>query len=126
MDDNGIPADSTDRTDALPAVADGLPSAFQPQPHGVTDSTRDMFEEMRSELDRNVIEREAAPYVAGTIDVGEFVKALARFNMEQSHFLREGRKEPQDEYVKMLARYSLAQDDYIRAMSIVLHELGVI
>lgn len=126
MDDNGIPPESTDRTDALPAVADGLPSAFQPQPHGVTDSTRDMFEEMRSELDRDVIEKEQPPYVAGTIDVSVFLKALASFNLEQSSFLRGQRTEDNDQYLRLLVRYSLAQDDYIRAMSVVLHQLGVI
>jgi hypothetical protein len=126
MDDNSIPPESTDRTDALPAVTEGAPFAFQTQPHGVTGSTRDLYEELRGELDRPILDREQAPYVSGTIDVSQFVKALARFNLEQALFLREGRKEPKEDYLRMLSRYSLAQDDYIRAMSTVLHELGVI
>jgi hypothetical protein len=125
--DDGIPQDSLERTDALPLPpADPSFGVFETQPHGVSPSTKDLYDELRGELDRSVVEQEAPPYVSGTIDISVFVRALARFNLEQALFLREGRKEPQDQYVRMLARYSLAQDDYIRAMSAVLHQLGVI
>jgi hypothetical protein len=124
---DGIPKDSLEQTDALPLPpADPSFGVFETQPHGVAPSTRDLYAELRGELDRSIIEKEAPPYVSGTVDVSEFVRALARFNLEQGLFLREGRKDPPEEYVKMLARYSLAQDDYIRAMSAVLHQLGVI
>jgi hypothetical protein len=125
---DGVPPDSLERTDALPIPpADPSFGVFEAQPHGVSESTRDLYAELRGELDRSaVVEPDAPPYVSGTVDVSEFVKSLARFNLEQGYFLREGRKEPPDEYLKKLARYSLAQDDYIRAMSAVLHQLGVI
>lgn len=134
MTDNSIPKDSTDRTDALPAVP--ADETFPFGAHHTSPSTAGLYDELRSELDRsvvdqtmvdqNVTEREQPPYVAGTIDVSEFLKALASFNLEQSSFLRGQRTEDNDQYLRLLVRYSLAQDDYIRAMSVVLHQLGVI
>lgn len=129
MTDNNIPPESTERTDALPAVTEGHPSVFEAGV--VSPSTADLYEELRSELDRpavdqTVMEREQPPYVAGTIDVSEFLRALASFNLEQSSFLRMQRTKSNEEYLQLLVRYSLAQDDYIRAMSVVLHQLGVI
>jgi hypothetical protein len=129
MTDNSIPADSTDRTDALPAVP--ADETFPFGAHQSSPSTAGLYDELRSELDRSVmdqsvVEREQPPYVAGTIDVSVFLKALASFNLEQSDFLRHQRTQDNDEYLRMLVRYSLAQDDYIRAMSVVLHQLGVI
>lgn len=134
MADNSIPPDSTDRTDALPAVAEGQPIegnpgfVFQAQPHGVSGSTADLYGALRDDLDqaRQIIESEPPPYVAGTIDVSAFLKALARFNLEQAFFLRNARKDDKEDYLQKLTQYSLAQDDYIQAMSTVLHELGVI
>lgn len=129
MDDNGIPPESTDRTDALPAVP--ADETFPFGPHKTSPSTANLYDELRSELDRSVVdqsvvEREQPPYVSGTIDVSVFLKALASFNLEQSSFLRMQRTKNNDEYLQLLVRYSLAQDDYIRAMSVVLHQLGVI
>lgn len=129
MTDNHIPSDSTDRTDSLPAVTAEQHSVFEAG--GIAPSTAGLYDELRSELDRSVmdqsvVDREQPPYIAGTIDVSVFLKALASFNLEQSTFLRHQRTQDNDEYLRLLVRYSLAQDDYIRAMSVVLHQLGVI
>jgi hypothetical protein len=135
MDEASGPADQdgTDVTAALREEGAETSPFFGTEPHGTAPSTAHLYDELARDLERNqaradgyITEPEKPPYIAGTIDVAEFLKALARFNLMQAHFLRSGRSGTPDHYLHSLQEYSQAQDDYIRALSTVLHQLGVI
>lgn len=72
-----------------------------------------------------IIDQPRPPYISGTIDVGEFVKAQSAFIAAQSTFTRRANEGP-DKFLHQITQYSLAQDEYIRAMTEVLHDLGVV
>lgn len=74
---------------------------------------------------QEIIEQQRPPYISGTIDVGEFVKAQSAFIRAQSEFTRRKNEGP-EVFLHQITEYSLAQDEYIRAMTEVLHDLGVV
>lgn len=74
---------------------------------------------------QEIIEQQRPPYISGTIDVGEFVKAQSAFIAAQSAFVQR-RNEGPEAYLHQVTSYSQAQDTYIRAMTEVLHNLGVV
>lgn len=72
-----------------------------------------------------IMEQARPPYISGTIDVSEFVKAQSKFIAAQSSFTRRKHEGP-EVFLAQLTEYSLAQDEYIQAMTSVLSDLGVV